>query len=94
MLATQVKEQNTIELAQEVYSLLAVDLYRKQKMATMIFDSCHDGVLGGRDNENIPKKSFFKSDPRDVIKKSFKEMSNPEHRKLVFDLVNKVLIIS
>ena len=92
-LATQLKEQNAFELAQEVYSLLASDLYQKQKMATKVFESCHDGVFGGR-IENGQSKSFFQSNPRDVIKQTSKELSNPEGKNLVLSLVNKLLEIS
>lgn len=93
MLATQLKEQNAFELAQEVYSLLASDLYQKQKMATKVFESCHDGVFGGR-TENGKTKSFFQSNPRDVIKQTSKELSNPEGKNLVLSLVNELLEIS
>lgn len=93
MVAIQVKEQYAFELAQEVYSLLASDLYRKQKVATTVLDSYHDGVLGGR-NENSSEKSFLMSNPRDVIKKSSKELSSPERKNLILDIVDKLLIIS
>jgi len=90
--ATLVEEQNTLELAQNVYSLLASDLYLKQKMATRVFDSCHDGLLGGG-NENSPNSSSLQSDPRDVIKKISKELSGSEHKKHVLNLVNKLMNI-
>lgn len=91
MVAMHVKEQNTYELAQELYSFLASDLYWKQNMATRVFESCHDGVLGGTD-DNDRSHSLLKSDPRDVIKKSSKEFSKPENKK-VLDLVDKLLAI-
>jgi len=84
------REQNAFELAQEVYSLLALDLYSKQNTATRVFESCHDGVLGGVDT-NGQGHSYFKSDPRDVIKKSSKELSKPENRNLLLSLVEKLL---
>ena len=93
MLAMQLKEQSTFELAQEVYSLLATDLYQKQKMATRVFDSCHDGVFVGS-HEKGETKSLFQSDPRDVIKQTSKELSNPERKNLVLSHVNKLLAIS
>jgi len=91
MFAILVKEQNTFELAQEVYSRLASDLYWKQTMATRVFRSCHDGVLEGDDSS--PNNSFLKSDPRDVIKKTSKELSSSEHKDFTRNLVNKLLII-
>jgi hypothetical protein len=86
-----VKEQDTLELAQEIYSLLASDLYWKQKMATRVFDSCHDGILAEGDESTT--HSFWMSDPRDVIKKTSKESSKSVHRNLILQLVNKLLII-
>lgn len=91
MVAMQVREQNTFELTQEVYSFLASDLYWKQNMATRVFESCHDGVLG-RTDDNDRSHSLLKSDPRDVIKKSWKEFSKPENKKIL-DLVDKLLAI-
>ena len=86
-----VKEQDTLELTQEIYLLLASDLYWKQKMAMRVFDSCHDGVLAGGDDS--PNNSFWKSDPRDVIKKTSKELSKSEHGNLILHLVYKLLTI-
>jgi hypothetical protein len=90
--ATLVEEQNTLQLVQKVYSTLASDLYLKQKMATRVFDSCHDGLLGGG-NEISPNSSSWQSDPRDVIKKISKELSGSEHKKHVSNLVNKLMNI-
>jgi len=87
-----VKEQNTLEIVQEVYSLLASDLYLKQKMATRILDSCHDGLLGIGD-ENNQSRCYRKVNPRDVIRKTAKELSSTEQKTLIRNLVGKLLII-
>ncbi len=84
------REQDAFEIFQEVYSLLASDLYSKQNIATRVFESCHDGVLEGTDASG-QGHSNFKSDPRDVIKKSLKELSKSENRNLLLSLVEKLL---
>ena len=93
MFVARIKEQNALELAQEVYSLLASDLYRKQKMATRVFNSCHDGVLVRGDVDDISNDSFWKTDPRDVVKKASKEWPGLENRDLTWNLVDKLLSI-
>lgn len=93
MSVAQIKEQNALELAQEIYSLLASDLYSKQKMATRVFNSCHDGVLV-RGDADISNDSFWKTDPRDVVKKASKGWPGPENRDLTWNLVHKLLSVS
>lgn len=90
-MSAMLKEQNALELAQEVYSLLALDLYWKQTMATRVFDSCQEKVLCG--DTSGPNHSSFLADPRDVIKESCKELSRSKHKKLTSDLVNELLAI-
>lgn len=96
MFAARIKEQKALELAQEVYSLLASDLYRKQKMAIRIFDSCHDGVLerGDSNNASLSNDQFFgMSDPRNVIKTASKEFPSLESRDLTWNAVNQLMTI-
>ena len=84
------KEQNVLEDARVVYSLLALDLFRKQKLATEIFDSCHDSILKTIGDDNFSKDSFWKTDPRDVVKKGSKEWSGLESKDCL-NLVQKLL---
>jgi hypothetical protein len=84
------KEQNVLEDARIVYSFLALDLFRKQKVATDIFDSCHDSILKTIDDDNFSKDSFWKTDPRDVVKKGSKEWSGPDNKDCL-NLVQKLL---
>jgi hypothetical protein len=84
------KEQNVLEDARVVYSLLALDLFRKQKLATDIFDSCHDKILKTIDDDNFSKDSFWKTDPRDVVKKGSKEWSGLENKDCL-NLIQKLL---
>lgn len=89
---TRVNEQPNLELAREIYCLLASDLYRKQKISTRIFDSCHNGLLVSGDMSNAIN-NFWKSNPHEVIKEASRELSSPEYNVLIWDIVNKLLMI-
>mmetsp|Transcript_26922 Transcript_26922/g.63234 ORF Transcript_26922/g.63234 Transcript_26922/m.63234 type:complete len:278 (-) Transcript_26922:2163-2996(-) len=87
-----VKEENMIELAQEVYSRLALDLYMKQKIATQVLDSCHNGLLSGDDNS--PNKRVYMLDSRNVMKLISDGLRRPTNRSLTCILVEKLLLVS
>ena len=86
------KGQKTIELAQEVYSRLAFDLYSKQKTARQILDSCHDGLLGGDDNS--PSKYICVLDSQNVMKSISDGLRRPTNCNLTRILVRKLLLVS
>lgn len=86
------KERRTVDLAQEVYSRLALDLYLKQKIATQVFDSCHDGLLGG--DVKGSKKHLSKLDSRNVMKMICDGLRRTTgRRELTRDLVGKLLLL-
>ena len=85
-----VNEQNLLEEAQQVYSLLALNLYRKQKLATGVLNSCHDGLLVTGDTD-FSKDSFWKTNPRDVVKKASIEWSDTESTDSISNLAHNLL---
>lgn len=96
--AARLQETEALELAQEVFSLLASDLYSKQMMAMKVFDSCHDGVLEvvdvhttstGLSNDN----TLWMSDPRAVIKRASKEFPSSDSSDPTLAAVNQLMNI-
>lgn len=85
-----IKGHNTLEEAQEVYSLLALDLYRKQKIATGVLNSCHDGLLVTGDAD-FSKDWFWKANPRDIVKKASIEWQGAGSTDLTRKLVDHLL---
>lgn len=95
-LAARAKEHKALELAQDLYSLVASDLYRKQTMAKHVFDSCHDGLVerGDGNNSSIPSDYFlWMSDPRDVIKTASKQFPTSESNDPTWNAVNQLMNI-
>jgi len=79
-------EQNILEDSREVYSLLALELFRKQKLAMGIFNSCHDKIL-------ITIDGNFSEDSFQQTKIASKEWSGPENKDLTKNLVQRLLKI-
>mmetsp|Transcript_4011 Transcript_4011/g.11443 ORF Transcript_4011/g.11443 Transcript_4011/m.11443 type:complete len:294 (-) Transcript_4011:3538-4419(-) len=90
----RLNEAKAFQLAQDVYSLLASDLYRKQKMAVQIFESCHDGVLERGRATELSNDALWKPDPRDVSKKASKECSRTGAAALTWEAVDRLMSIS
>lgn len=80
-------QQNILEDAREVYSLLALDLFRKQKLAMGIFNSCLDNILITIDENFSAEDSFQKT------KKASTEWSGTENKDLTKNLVHRLLKI-
>jgi hypothetical protein len=75
------KEQRLLDDVQLVYSILAEDLYLKQRLVQSVLESCHDGL--------VEKDSTDEGTPSDVVKWSLKEWSVPtrDHVILFEDLL-------
>ena len=80
----RIEEKKHLELAQEVYLLLASDLYWMQKMAARLFDSYH---------ANDSNSSSI-VDTRNVMKNVLKDFKGSEHKKMVQKFVDSLLYIS
>lgn len=93
-LGSQIKEQTALELAQQVCSLVASDLYRKQKMASEVFDSCHDGVLLKCDFDYSSNDYVWMPDPRHVVNSASKDYPSPDSGDPTWSAVRKILEIA
>eukprot|EP00536_Pseudo-nitzschia_multiseries_P008940 jgi/Psemu1/241676/estExt_Genewise1.C_2380005 len=95
LLAARLHEEKAFQLAQDVYSLLALDLYRRQEMAVRIFESCHDGVLErGDDGMDPSNDAFWMPDPRGVSKQALKEFSSTSTADPTLNAVNRLMSIT
>mmetsp|Transcript_15122 Transcript_15122/g.32494 ORF Transcript_15122/g.32494 Transcript_15122/m.32494 type:complete len:300 (-) Transcript_15122:2747-3646(-) len=95
IIAARTKEQKALELAQDLYSLLASDLYRKQTIGKQVIDSCHDGLLPrGDDTSSTSSDDFlWVSDPRHVIKTASKQYPTPQGSDPTWNAVNQLMSI-
>jgi hypothetical protein len=70
---------------QQVYSLLAQELYRKQELVQQLLDSCHDGMLAGNEEQVFRKGGS----PQTIARRCVEQWSYREKQQSL--LVDSVL---
>jgi hypothetical protein len=79
-----------MDQCQQIYTLLAQELYRKQLLVHKVLDSCNDSILAGGDDD--VEGMYEGENPRSVARKCVVAWSAPD-RKELWILVDELLAL-